>query len=72
MVDVPARVPQLRARCRSGQALQRQRAATEAAALFDHLVGDGEERGRDGEAESPGGVEVEDQVELRREEDGQV
>jgi hypothetical protein len=28
--------------------------------LFDHLVGDGEQRRRDGEAQRPGGVEVDD------------
>ena len=32
--------------------------------LFDHLVGDGEQRGRDGEAERLGDLKVDHQLEL--------
>jgi len=41
--------------------------------LFDHLVGTREpreQRGRHGEAERPGGFEVDDQFELGRLQDG--
>src|SRR5262245_35591364 len=34
--------------------------------LFDHVVGAGEKRRRDGEAEYPGGLRVDDQLELAR------
>ena len=33
---------------------------------FDHLVGDGEHARRDGEAERPGGLHVDDQLEFGR------
>src|SRR3974390_3302920 len=32
--------------------------------LFDHIVGTGEQRGREREAEPPGGLEVDDQFDL--------
>jgi hypothetical protein len=35
------------------------------APLFDHLVGTAEERYRDGEAQRPGGLEVDDQLSAR-------
>src|SRR5260221_2922535 len=34
--------------------------------LFNHLVGTDEQRGREGDAQRPGGLEVEDEIELRR------
>ena len=40
--------------------------------LFDHLVGGGEQRWRHGEAEHPGGLGVDDQLELGRLHDRQV
>src|SRR6516164_6629478 len=33
--------------------------------LLDYLVGSGQQRPRDGEAERPGGLEVDDQVDIR-------
>src|SRR5215472_5310096 len=36
------------------------------AQLFDHLVGDGEHARRDSEAERPGGLHVDDQLEFGR------
>jgi hypothetical protein len=41
-------------------------AAQQTASLFDHLVGDGEHSGRNGEAERLGGLEVDDELEFRR------
>ena len=40
--------------------------------LFDHLVGGGEQRRRHGEAKHPGGLVIDDQLELRRLHDRQV
>src|SRR5262245_66684602 len=34
--------------------------------LFNHLVGTDEQCGREGDAQRPGGLEVEDEIELRR------
>src|SRR5215207_6218961 len=48
------------------------RAERELRASFDHLVGAGEERGRNGEAERFGGLQVEDELKFRRLLDGQV
>src|SRR5215813_11840170 len=40
--------------------------------LFDHLVGDGEQPRREAEAECPGGVEVDHELELGRLHDREV
>jgi hypothetical protein len=42
----------------------RTRAVQQTSTLFDHLVGAGEQRQRHGEAERPGGLEVDDQLDL--------
>jgi hypothetical protein len=42
------------------------------ASLFDHLVGDGEQRRRDSEAERSGSLHVDAQYELGRKLDGQI
>ena len=47
-------------------------APQQTASLFDHLVGAGEQRGRHGEAEHPGGLDIDDQLELGRLHDRQV
>ena len=47
-------------------------AGTSRAALFDHLVGAGEQRFGDREPKRPGGDEVDDQIELGRLLDGKI
>src|SRR5207247_178208 len=50
----------------------RTHAPQQTASSFKHLVGAGEHRGRDGETQSLGGLEVDYQLELRGLLDGQV
>src|SRR5262249_60647150 len=42
------------------------------ARLFDHLIGEGEQRGWHSETEYPGGLRVDDQLELAGLHDGQI
>src|SRR5439155_17396239 len=49
--------------CSTPGTLRRPAAAPTRGASFDDLVGAGEDRWRDGEAERPGGLEIDDQLE---------
>ena len=51
-------------RRRHGEAVRLRGFETRGVSL-DHLIGEGEERVRDGQPDRPGGLEIEDQFELR-------
>jgi hypothetical protein len=63
--DLPALAPKRGSSTLSGLSLHvSTSAAREAIGLFDHLVGKAEDRWRDRQAERPGGLEIDDQLEF--------